>query len=66
MHGLHNIFYFERKKVSCSIFTVFVCGYLSAAMFKYSILNDAWVLSPSQYGPTLIAYIFKCPMKDNN
>ena len=58
MHGLHKIFYFERKKVSCSIFTVFVRGYLSAAMFKCSILNDAGVLNPSQYAPTWTAYIY--------
>ena len=66
MHSLHNMFYSERKKVSWSIFTVFVCGYLSAAMFKCSILNDAGVLNPPEYAPTWIAYIFKCLTKDNN
>ena len=35
MHGLRNMFYFERKKETCGIFTVFVCGYLSAAMFIF-------------------------------
>ena len=51
------MFYSERKKVLCSIFTVFVHGYLSAAVFKCSILNDAGVLNPPEYAPTLIAYI---------
>ena len=35
MHGLHNMFYFERKKYSYSIFTVFLRGYLFAAMFIF-------------------------------
>ena len=60
------MFYSERKKVLCSIFTVFVHGYLSAAVFKCSILNDAGVLNPPEYAPTLIAYIFKYLTKDNN
>ena len=57
------MFYFERKKLSCSIFTVFVRSYLYAAMFKYSILNVAGVLNPLQYAPTWIAYIFNCLTK---
>ena len=34
MHGLHDMFYFERKKTFMHILTVFVCGYLPAAMFN--------------------------------
>ena len=61
------MFYFQRKKHSSSIFTVFVCRYLPTAMFicfwkgiysclKYSVLDVAGVLSPSQYALTWIAY----------
>ena len=35
MHGLHDMFYFERKKTFMHILTVFVCGYLPAAMFIF-------------------------------
>ena len=41
MHGLDNMFYFERKKKhSLSIFNAFLCGYLSAAMFVFFFLAD--------------------------
>ena len=35
MHDLHDMFYFERKKTFMHILTVFVCGYLPAAMFIF-------------------------------
>ena len=35
MHGLHNMFYFERKKLTCSIFTIFVHECMSVAMFIF-------------------------------
>ena len=35
IHGLHNMFYFERKKHSFSIFTVLVCGNLSTSIFFF-------------------------------
>ena len=35
MHGLYNMFYFERKKTFMPYFTVFVQGYLSATMFIF-------------------------------
>ena len=36
MHGLHYMFYFEKKeKHSSSIFTVFICGNLSTTMFFF-------------------------------
>ena len=38
VHGLHKMFYFEREKHSCSIFTEFFCGNLSSAMFFF-VLN---------------------------
>ena len=39
MHSLHNIFNFERKKRSCSIFTAFVYENLSTAM-TFTFLTD--------------------------
>ena len=40
MHGLHKMCYFERKKKhSCSIFNVFVHGYLSATMFIFFLAD---------------------------
>ena len=68
MHGLHDMFYFERKKHSCSIFTIFFHGYLSTAMFilflsrfvaKCVILDVAGVIKSPPYTPTWTAYTTK-------
>ena len=57
------MFYSERKKVLCSIFTVFVHGYLSAAMFKCSILNDAGILNPPEYATYMDCIYLQVPDK---
>ena len=72
MHGLHNIFYFERKKHSCSIFTVFVGRHLSILQcslfflshffwktycnYKHPVVDATGVLNPPLYAITWIAY----------
>ena len=60
------MFYFERKKNLCSIFTVFVGGYLSTAVpifwkatnycHKILSLRCRRVLNPPQYALTKMAY----------
>ena len=44
-HGLHNMFYFERKKISCSIVTVFVHGYClpQCSFFFLSIFSNCFL-----------------------
>ena len=50
MHVLHNVFYFERAKHSCSIFTVFVRGNLFTQCSFYFL---AEFLTVSFFGTAL-------------
>ena len=61
MHGLHNMFYFGRKKQSHSVFTVFLCGYLSAATFIFFLCR---FLNCFFYKTLANFFVTKCSILD--
>ena len=55
MHGLQNMFYFERGKHLCGIFTqcsVSIFGKALPIVKKCSILDVAGVIKPLKHVPT--------------
>ena len=55
MHGLQNMFYFEREKHSCRIFTQFsvsIFGKLVPIVTKCSGLDVAGIIKPLKHVPT--------------
>ena len=57
MHGLHSMFYFERGKHSCSIFTQCSVPFFVKALpivTKCSVLDVTGILKPLKYVPTWI------------
>ena len=55
MHGLHSMFYFERGKHSCSIFTQCSVPFFGKALpivTKCSVLDVTGLLKPLKYVPT--------------
>ena len=59
MHGLQNMFYFEREKHSCRTFTqcsVSIFGNALPIVTKCSALDAAEVIKPLKHVPTSYAY----------
>ena len=58
MHGLQNMFYFEREKHSCRTFTqcsVSIFGNALPIVTKNSVLDVAGVIKPLKHVPTWTA-----------
>ena len=63
MHGLRNMFYFERRKHSFTIFPVFVCGNLSTQCSFSFVADFATVFLFFFFGKVL-SIVTKCSVLD--